>query len=172
MLEIESPPKNVLGWLPGWEPTHLLGWNLHAERNLLSWKSQPIYLSLLLGGKNTRDFKGQSIRWNLNLWSPFQRPDSTMDYTLQWLFLPYFWIWMEICFDSHYSVTLPSDAARQAENRIKQASILLRNWWHRGLGAWVWTKGLVVSSSSAQLSLFNVQGCIWSFRADDQIQPC
>lgn len=54
---------------------------------------------------------------------------------------------MEILLESCYSVTLPSDAAQQAENRIKEASISLKNWWHGVLGAQVSTKDVVLYST-------------------------
>lgn len=130
ILYIESPQKKkkkkVLGWLPGWEPTYLLGWNLHAERNLLSGKSQSVCLCLLLEGKTTRDFKVNSIGENLNLcdcsWSPYQGAHSTTDCMPQWVFLPCPWIWLKTLLESYYSDALPSKAAQQAEkqNQVSQ----------------------------------------------------
>lgn len=61
-------------------------------------------------------------------WSPLPGPQSAMDYIFKWIFLPCLWIWLKIILESCYSVSLLNEAELQVENRIKQASISLRNW--------------------------------------------
>ena len=74
---------------------------------------------------------------------------------------------MEIILESCYSVTLTNEDKQQIEDRIKQASISLRNWWCMVLSAEVLTKGLVLSSSSTQTFHFQCPWMYLKFRAED-----
>ena len=128
ILHIVSPQKkkkNVLGWLPGWVPTYLLGWNLYAEGNLLSWKSWSI-LPFVSRKKTAETSRTITIPCSYS-WNPSKGPYS-IPICLNKYFCLYPCILIEIILGSYYSFTLPHDAKQQVENEINLASISLRNW--------------------------------------------